>query len=443
MKLKSLVALCTLGVAGQALALPPTTTPDIQVFQSGSSAQQASLGGIFSRLCKAGTLNTYADTATGGSNHRAYFCQISGGQGTISLKNVLYINRGQGGSFQGVGPVARAQSITRMVVDNTCVAQPSGSTFDYLCPNTTSSVPDMGVADVEPEMFRLLNLPTGETALSTQERSQIAVFPEYAVIMGTAASDNLYQALQTAQGLQAGNFNDANRPSLTASQIRSIIRKDDAGGGVNPYHVDWTKLGISNPAGGGTVNVCRRAPGSGTQAAANMYFLRAPCEQTPPQFLPAAAADSTATFVVNEASSSGAVRTCLNNAFNGNQYAIGHITTEVVPGGSDKWHHIKIDGIDPTLANAVNGRYEYFVEQTLMRRNQTVNSVPPMSGDALTFFNTFRTYSGTANVLAPLPGTAALPTISPYPGANNNVLKGTRTPTPKVPSSCRMPVLVN
>lgn len=420
MKLKRLFAAIALAFAGQAVALPPTTVPNLDVFESGASAQQRSLGALFDDLCTAGSLDVYYDTATNGSNYRAYFCTAPG------FGNVLFNNRARGGSFFGVNPVARAEAIERMTVDASCVA--TGNVFpavpQYTCPNVEQDIPDFGVSDVEPALFTGINVATGDTQLTLAELTQLLPAAQHAVVFGVAVSVSLYTALQTAQGLPVGDLNsDAARPSLSKAQITAVIDN------INTvYHINWAAIGVpANPP----VIVCRRVNGSGTQASSNQYFMSNPCSLPAYRLTPAVAANSNANYTVVENSTSGGVRSCLTNASNASRFALGVISLESIPSPTDQWRFIKIDGVDPTLVNTVNGLYDFTVEQSIQRRSVVVDGVPVLSGAALSFYNTFSNRSGQASILAAIPnngtlgnGTAALLTRNPvFPGPGN-ILKG-------------------
>ncbi|MDN8842664.1 hypothetical protein Q0M97_15465, partial [Staphylococcus aureus] len=76
------------------------------------------------------------------------------------------------------------------------------------------------------------------------------------------------------------------------------------------------------------LNICRRDNGSGTQAAANLFFLQYPSNGGA-AILPAGAVDSSVgavgnaagEYFVSEGLSAGQVRTCLNTASAAGAYA--------------------------------------------------------------------------------------------------------------------------
>jgi hypothetical protein len=403
MKLNKLALACSLSLlAGQAMAHGPSVTPDMNVFISGSSALQGALGKIAEGMMTAGTIDVYYDTASNGSNYRAYFGTVSGTGTALDGKKVLLQDRAAGGSFQGVGPVARAQAITSMVVDNSagnCVA--TGAAYPaatYKCASTVNAVPDAGVSDVEPAMFVYPNLPAGQFALNTTELSHITPASQNAVVFGIAVNDNV------------------SLTNLSRSQITSLL--------TGAYQ-NW---GLVSPSlAGKYVRVQRRAPGSGTQASANAYFGGLPCSSGGVPL-----ADATATvagvYEVVENSTTGGVKSGLNADFAAGKLSIGLVSTENTPvAGTDHWHFVSIDGVAPGVANAIAGKYDYFVEQSIQWRNTAVNGVPaPVAGGLMdTFLNTFKTRSGDPAILSTLPGVAALPTnYTPVLDASGNVTNG-------------------
>jgi hypothetical protein len=136
MKLNKLALACAMTLAaGQALAHGPSVTPDLKVFISGSSALQGALGKIAEGMMTAGTIDVYYDTASNGSNYRAYFGTVSGTGTALDGKKVLLQDRAAGGSFQGVGPLARAQAITqRTLLLHTSAPAPSTRCRMRVCP---------------------------------------------------------------------------------------------------------------------------------------------------------------------------------------------------------------------------------------------------------------------------------------------------------------------
>ena len=263
--------------------------------------------------------------------------------------------------YQGVAPVNP-------------VAPPAGR--DTLCRRGT-----LGTSDVEAEMFsgvNLTNLP-GDNFVKLNA-AQLGKFNRTRTIgqlFGVALSNNVWSALQTAQGLTAGPpaADGSNWPSLTRDTIRQLLN-----GTVGL----WSDV-VKGAAPAGTANeltICRREQGSGTQASSNQFFFNYPCDlnngtiatdtlgvQTDPLL------NGTGKYFVKEGTSSGKVKNCLNQAdtatggtdsFNGHSTgAIGVLSYNGDPGGTETWKWIKIDGIFPTFQNAMLGKYNFWYESQI------------------------------------------------------------------------------
>jgi len=435
----SIACAAALGVAGQAMAHGPAVIPDMSIFISGASAQQLTLGKIANGLFAAGSIHVYYDTTTAGKDYRAYFGTVTGtGDVLLDGKKVLIHNRAKGGSVWGVNPVARAEAISRMNVvnDATCVATANVYPVvpQYNCTGTVNAIPDAGVSDVEPGMFVSINVAAGDSELNDAERARLTVASQNAVVFGVAQTDNLPVSLA----------------SLTRSQVNSML--------TGTYQ-DW---GSMDPAlAGKPVVICRRVKGSGSQASFNWYFPNFPCSkgaQTPLTYTDSVPGG----YTVVENSTSGAVKSCLNAAFNGGNVtqpdgsivalpagtlAIGVLSTESVPAVTDKWHFSKLDGIDATVLNATEGKYDYVVEQTFQTRNVNVcvggahvgaaaHLAPCHAGEInvsvpnatmAAFISQFVTRSGDPAYLSVLPGVASLPAnYDPTLYPAGQVMKGTR-----------------
>lgn len=447
MKLKQIVITTGLAlVAGQALAAVtfPLATDIPEIFVSGSSAQQTSLGKIVEAMCQTSTINVFYDNgATPGNNHRAYYCTTNTSFATpaptIQNKKVLFNNRAQGGSAFGVNPVADKAYIQKMIVDAThCTA--TGNVYpavpQYLCgvsggtgAASGDAIPDGGVSDVEPGIFKGVNLPTAYPLVSVNLSTIAAnTFTEAAVGYGIAATDNVL----------------AVKPNLTRSQVTAMISK----GGLTTWDTLAPTLGVGKP-----IVLCRRAPGSGSQAAMNAFFNGFPCVGGAAT-VPSDHGDNIATngsaYTVIENATTGAVINCMNTAYNGGSVtvtepnpvpslppvsvtytlpagsaAIGIIGLEKTRGATDKWNFEAIDGTPANMVNAANGSYDFYVEQTIQWRSDLVNTPAAPKAD---FLSKFKDFAGDPTILAGIPGIAALPTNGWNPNAYpaGNVMRGSR-----------------
>lgn len=492
-KLNPLAAACAavLGLsAGQALALNAFDAPDVDIYLSGASAPQNLLGSVANKLFDAsqgvfvfqdngGTPAVFTDD---GKSYRAYYGVVKNDpsiKASLVGKKVLLINRAKGGSAFGVIPVARAQAIATLQVSNaTCVLD----TGIYRCPevgndlavNASNRVPDFGVSDVEPNMFKgPINVEFGQSQLTPTESAVFngTQFGASSLMMGIVATDAVPATL-----------------AISKADYRGMLS-----GGLQ----DWGSVGNGNTTG--AVAVCRRVQGSGTQASYNWYFNNFPCAKdglhgTSASTEPARMVDSagyngahagtaadpilidpSAGYTVVENPSSGNVRDCLARAQSGTDHtftgdngkvykvqfskapgtkAMGVLSLDSL-GQESGWSFRALDGagrivpvaggvgtfsctnsnqlecgIAPTKANHREGIYEFAVELSFQYRNAAVNSVPALAGLKKDVADQFVKFIGDPDVLNTLssPGakeaTIALP-INFDPTTNTNVSKAT------------------
>lgn len=406
-----LIAAAVLLVAGQVHALTPTevaAASTIKVYASGASAIRNIVGQIFLQNCASNLDIYYSDRAAGGNftadgangdSHRVYTCTLKAeanletdlkGKG-LGGRNVAFFKRDAGGSAQGVFPVAVPSNSANLAVNGTsCVATGNAAAFNaatgvttpsFLCKNSeTVRAPELGFSDVEPAFFKGLNALSGfsSAGLTPAQASGLTVVPTFLTIMGVGVSNALYTALQDAQGTTGV-------PTVPRSVIGSLTRGElaDPAGGLG-----WQALGVADAEK--QVNICRRAAGSGTQAAANLLFSNFPCSRDA-QAAPSVNADSEypntltpaswndGAFFVYEASSAGNVANCLSNANDAGGYAIGHLSLENAP--TAKWKHVALDGVEPTRANMTAGKYDYAVESTAQYRTALITALNAGSAD--------------------------------------------------------------
>lgn len=480
-KLKRVVAACALAFAGSAHA--QFAAPEITaVFLSGASAPQNTLGAIASGLFQ-GTQGTdwwvfYDDKGSpttfdsgDGANYRAYFGRLKttvqdpNMPAGIAGKTVLLINRAKGGSVFGVNPVARQQAIQWMNRDSAnCVANTvNPSVYNYACgltgddTGTNGTVPDFGVSDVEPAMFKL-----GRNT-------------EWDVVNG-APFDELSPtelASMTVKGVSALMFGAA--VTKTVHPTITDIPRDMFGALLNGRITTWNKV---DPALSGNVVVCRRFPGSGTQASYNQFFHNWPCgvgSDTQDGTLPekrmydsagygvgslgdgsgssaanAIGIDASAGFTVIENASSGGVRSCLISANAGTtaftfqdeaglhhrvtwgaaRKAVGVLSLDSKgqSGYSTSWDFLNLNGAAPSQANLISLQYPFHYELSMQYNTSRYTG---LTAEQKTFIDEFVKRSGDPAVLAAIPNvdtrdaTAAVP-INFAVGSHAKVMKGTR-----------------
>ncbi len=435
MKLKTLAAACALACASSGayaaacadghntvIAGAPCQfdAPAFTFYIAGASAPQnfisALAGGLFQGNPSVDWYS-YADSATTGTDFRAYFglfkttAMDPAIPASLSGQKVLIINRARGGSIFGVNTMVRNQSVAVLQVDSTCTGPGGG--YDELCSVTgvdgvSGKVPDLGVSDVEPAMFQ-----------GPYNLDQI----------GGVVQPVLTAAELAKLKIQNTAINTFGAPVSTQVPLSDISSADMAAL-LSGGYTDW---GSIHGAGSGTVVVCRRTTGSGTQATYNAYFNKFPCAQGKGSTIPASMAvdsvsydttgdplsvppgkgttahpyvlDPSAGYTVVEGPASGDVRNCLQNANLGTDYtftdanlnvtvvkfslggpykAIGVLSLDSATktNGADvgassvgkDWKWLTLDGIqpvDPTQAagaqqnNLLNGNYGLIGEQTM------------------------------------------------------------------------------
>ena len=449
MKFKLAAAMAAISALGSAHAL---TTADIatargnatlkEIYVSGASALRLSFGAAIQSRCAPGSFDVFFNDAAG-ANHRAYSCTLASAVGNFAIGTpVLVYKRDQGGSGQGVNPVAAAAAIAHMVVDNSCVrtAAPQPATSinqpTYTCGTTANVVSDAGISDLEPGIFQTpVNLP-GTAPLTAVQLSNLDVGPLAQGLFGVAVTKQAYLGLQIAQGIVAPGTTSlldvpadqetwtaatiATIPSVPTEWVRSYLTTGGLSGGNNATAKRGWNIVIPTSVDASSelrkLHVCRRAEGSGTQAASNAFFAYNPCNAGTGALAPlnVAANPGTATSAgtiaaltgtyVSESTSAGNVEACMNNvdAVAG-AYGLAVLGREVNPRRLNNagievgnYRFVKLDGIAPVRAEAQAGNYPFVYEAT-MQWNKTV---VPAGSDKDAFLRELRTEIGSPVALA-------------------------------------------
>lgn len=251
-----------------------------------------------------------------------------------------------------------------------------------------------GFTDVEPAIFKATGVLTGDYFADNATFSQA---------FGVAASKDLYEALQTAQGLTVGSTLPAQQPSVSVAKLASLMNAND----FNDAKAKGPKFLVPTTTQT-NISYCRRPNTSGTQAAAQLFFMSNPVatgalggaltihgpdlDGSANEVV--AGQDSLGnptgnTFTVKMNSGSGNVRTCLNAA----GFAFGVLSAENNPvGSSDTYRFIKIDGKSVTgglatsagetnTTTAIAGDYDFVYESALF--NPNANAVLKVVNDAI------------------------------------------------------------
>ena len=476
MKIRSIAAAALFALSGQAFALTPAqvaATDTVKIYVSGATAFRNIIGGLFTQNCSAdidifysniGTFGGVAFAANGDA-HRVYACTMKGDSPILAGKKVAFFKSDLGGSGQGVFPVyfGGAEGATRPFLNlSTCGVKGTYGAATYLCTGEQTQIPMAGVSDVEPGLFKGVNVPGDDPnyppdGLSETQLADLNTSPMFQLVAAMAVNKALRDALQTEQGLTVGSEAEVDRPTISRIQATSLFSgtlSDPALG------LGWQSLVSANDAKRNSrVNICRRVNGSGTQAMANAFITEFPCNGNGPTpadfgFSDAGLTNSTASVGPNgkmfvfEGSTTGNVITCLNTAETNSAYAIGHVSKENAPattGTIGNWRHVKVDGVAPNRDNVKKGKYTYFFESTMQWH---VGTFAGLSGDQQTFLTEFRAEAARPSSLAKLAtanqeGVAASP--ESYAGAfgtgtadeikfGSRVLRGG--------NSCNLPVVV-
>lgn len=430
----SIIALAALAALGSAQAMTPaqidaarTAGTLKEVYITGASALRLALGGYMQELAQAGSFDTFFFANTTGADHRAYSLTLNKAIGSWPVgTQLLVVKRDKGGSGQGVTPLLSPAAAVvagtdgygagqiHMLVNGSCTPSVGTSPATdiqnpgFICTATTQRYAHAGLSDVEPKLLQ--NLVNGGTGLNTSTLDAAGFVQN---VFGAAVNKTTYLALQKAQGLVATSAtvideDAAKQPTLAATFVAGALTTAVTGSNSQPK--GWgLVIPTSVDANVATkqVNVCRRANGSGTQAASNVFFLANPCAGGS-AISPSAATGTlavTGRTAVTESSSTGNVEVCLGTTVeNLGAYGLAVIGREnnpraVVAGvQTDRgYRFVKINGVAPERANVIDGSYGFVFEST-MQWPVTGQANRPTT-DVLSFLADLRSNMGKSSVL--------------------------------------------
>lgn len=409
MQIKQIVlALASTLVIGQAAAAAVTqaeiaaarTANTLQeTWLSGASAPTFNIYDGFALGCDATTQHIFTNAASVGTgkpgslgNIMAYACKRGG------VVSVMYHNV-DGGSFNAYTPhltgtapdgttmptqLQRVKNLGTSIAANQVVCTVSGI---YASPAYGNIPVEAGCSKVNP-----VTAPDGapvkpaggfsdvEAKLWSVDVSAVGSEGEAYVnqTFGVAVTPVLYRELQVAQGIYPtvananlfdASYDPVNAPNITSAQYTSIAQLN---GG---YQTDWSPL-LGAAGVGKNVYLARRVATSGTQASSNAFFLENPCASGAPggNLTPATLADSTATFIVSEGSSTGNVKVSMTNANTAGNFAIGVVSAEnnwrTENAANGGYRFVKLDGVHPEANgdtamarnSAIKGDYNFVME---------------------------------------------------------------------------------
>jgi len=454
-------------ITTNAAGLPLITPADTNIlYLAGASAAEKFIEGVMTntavpivdRICDT-SKKVYKFQDTAATSQYAYLCERATTNPSVpsNKANILIYKRSAGGSAFGVSPIVAeangdtaSATIAFLKITTACtIVTPAvaGTTlgkiscaYDAADATTYSAhIPDFGISDVDPSQFSGNNAPinsaTGSAyaSVTSADVAKLTVKSASALAFGVPVTKNLYFALQAAQkstgvvpaSCVVGDETEACMPSLSSAQIASI----HAG-----TIIDWNQLKVGTVGlfdwvttnastylpGASYLHTCRRENGSGTQAQSNIKFLGDPCTSASL----AAASDSVVQgfsegdglAMIHENNASGNVDECLNELQDGTntvgtafdntygvRWAVGIQSMEKSTTAASKYRFVKVDGVAPTLANVVNGKYRDWAENTFQYNTAHVfstNATENTSLKALT--NAVIKSSGAPEVMAKL-----------------------------------------
>ena len=379
--------------AGPVLALPASSYTNTSEFvgdtlnirTSGATAVDPGFFAAALRLCDtAQTIHRYSI-----SNNAVLFCAIDPAKltapaGKTKLAFYKYSQGGSGGGVQNVNNATLIPFVDLTKITANCAGgtvnpaldldgtNPLPAFVDTLCTgafnntsNATNAVSYIGVSDVEPQFFG------GPASYNNLKAEALA-----SVIFGVPLTKNIFEALQTQQGLTVGALDEANMPSLSQGQITSLY--------TQPQQTWSAVTGAPTGLADDEVYVARRASTSGTQKTYEALIGRTTnsspggrqCQASVEEFVTGLnAADNTAAnslciagnYVINN-SGSNQVLTCMNKHQAEGRAAIGTLSTEYkqVAGGSVRF--AKANGVAPTYRGVASGQYTYYGDIALNTR---------------------------------------------------------------------------
>ncbi len=431
-KMKLIAAAAAMFACDQALAVGPGTTPDYTFYLGGGSVEAAQVRAYAESMFS--SYDVYTDQACNGastkqgSNYTAVYGvgQTVNGDSTFNGKNVLIVYGNNGGTFvNGIAPVVNATSVNypNFLLATAC----SGSTipnptYSYTGTSTVAAIPVIGLSDEEIGLFTGVNLPF---AYGTGAAQVAPTSKQLANITAVALYDDVYGIAEDAVlATQKQNFSTA--------EVAAIFSGN---------YTDWSQLkgdqgtyaGVKLPAG--AITIIDRAAGAGAKAAFNSYFLHNPGASgaggaVPPANASGGYGDCGAPTADNyttpmpgatlsgtvagydetnggdcSQSSSGNVKTALDNANTDGARAIGILGLSSPPGTSDHYVFASLNSVlvsgsttktcgnssayafEP--ANVQSGAYDLFYTDSLQYRKASVNGAP-YKGDG-TFYTNFIT----------------------------------------------------
>ena len=388
----ALAVVATVGVAAQAQAATVNLT--------GASATSLSYVKALKGLC-GGAFTVYKTDATATALGNFFTAKCSqnftglSNAGGVAVDAVAF--NVSGGSFTAVSGSAGNASFNFVPTTGGTATAGTGNLVGInLQTGVTASLTGQksvgGFLDIEPTAFPDSELATaGVSASSLSAKTSPANFSQ---VFGVAVSNDLYKALQAAQGITAATATQDDRlpqfqPTISRAQYASIAAETFNSAKEDPAALLGLLAADAVDAGGNArlVTLCRRASTSGTQAASNQFFLGTFTgadgsnggATNPANATDYAVANSeSTTFDLKEGAGTSNARDCLN----ADGYGIGVLSLEnnpavaITTGELGGYRYVKLGGVaafDGTsnTASAKDGTYEFWFQSQKFANNAT------------------------------------------------------------------------
>jgi hypothetical protein len=367
----AIAAALGVGAAGNALAVPTQTqaaaTTNVLYISGSSAAKNAILGALENDMC-GGAANALIASSSGDTNFFAVSCTpasttgITGATGT-AVFTVYY--RDEGGSVTGALPLVSGSPIAQLNLNSTgtlsgnaltipvtgsSAANGTTDTFTSVVNGVATQLPrqksGLGVTDVEPAAFVGDNYPTAysPSVFGTATGSQLAN------LTSTSVFQQVFGIFVNKTGL--------NTPiCLSSWAVASLLDGEIT---------DWSKVEdcathAAVASSSVPVTIVNREAGSGSRAAASIFWLDDLCD---PSNVGVEEDQTTDYFSTGNVLSAAATLT-------------GAVTYASIDNDGAQANLVlaSIDGVAPTNLAAAQGQYQWWVESSLVTPTYSIPAV--------------------------------------------------------------------
>lgn len=377
--------------ADNLLTSPVAVPTENTLYMTGATAQTPGMALALASICASSSdVSTPAFISlTDGATlpvGKGFVCQASAASTFTKLPGVTgpwILLKNEGGSKDSIDTMRIAGTKTQLDVSNCTVTGSTGT-----CTGTLVAKPShFGFSDVKSTVWASKGLLSAQAA-NTSFTNDIKTGGGQG--FGIIVSPALYTLLQTDQGLASDQV-----PSITKSQYATVMNKTTK---------VWKALLPNGTAHASSpLYVARRSTSSGTQMAAEIFFLNNPCSAGAASVVGSLNATTGSTagvtygvasdqIIVKQEGSSDAV---LSEAAN-STYAIGVVSLENIQPASS-WKYVAIDGFYPGTANSpeyqkkniLNGKYAFAFETYLQKNTDATFGSAATAGTLANNINDF------------------------------------------------------